>query len=200
VATKTTKGEREELLRYSRRREAVAVEQAKARSETLLAEVEQQLAMVFKSDDDAWKDVMAETRAIVAEANAHVKARCREAGIPESVAPGLNLVWESRGENILKERRAELRKVAKTRLDAEQRRAIAIIKEQCVEFEGLVLAGGLESEAAKALLTSMPTVDVLMPPLDVAALQSQIPSLPDLAKRYADDLNYRYMLDRGSGS
>lgn len=197
MATKTTKGERDELLRYSRRREAVAVEQAKARAETLLADVEGQLAMVFKPDDEAWKAIVAESRELVAAANEHIAAECRKAGIPESVAPALSLGWESRGENTLKARRAELRKVAETRLAAEQRRAIAIIKEKSVEFEGLVLAGGLESEAAKALLASMPSIKELMPALDVAALQSQIPSLPDIAKRYADN---PYMLDRGSGS
>jgi len=184
-------------VRYSRRREAVAVEQAKARSETLLADFELQLATIYKSDDDAWKAVVAEATAIVEEANEHIHAKCREAGIPESVAPELTLGWASRGENLLKSRRAELRKVAQTRLAAEQRKAIAVIKAQSVQFEGLVLAGGLESEAARELLATMPTVDQLMPPLDVAALQEQIPTLPDIAKRYGDRM---HALDRWSES
>lgn len=193
----TSKGEREELLRYSRRRESVAVEQAKARSETLLADFEQQLATTYKADDDAWKTVVEGADAIVEEANAYILAKCRETGIPESVAPALRLTWRERGENLFKERRAELRKAAQTRLDAEQRKAIAAIKAKCVEFEGLVLAGGLESGAAQELLASMPTVDALMPALDVVALQSQIPTLPDIVKRYGDRM---YVLDRWSES
>lgn len=197
MIAKTSKGERDELLRYSRRREAVAVEQAKARSETLLADFEQQLSATYKSDDDRWKAIVAELSALAEEANAHILAICQEAGIPESVSPQMQLAWLARGENLFKERRAELRKAAQTRLDAEQRKAIAAIKGKCVEFEGFVLAGGLESDAARQLLDSMPTIEQLMPALDVAALQGQIPTLPDLVKRYGNRL---YALDRFSES
>ncbi len=197
VATRTSKSEREELTRYSRRREAVAVEEAKARSEHLLADFELQMATCYKPDDDAWASIVAEAKGIVAEANAHIAAKCRESGIPAEVAPQLNLGWASRGENMLKERRAELRKVAQTQLAAEERRAVAEIKRRCVEFEGLVLSGGLESEEARELLASMPAVADLMPPLDAGKLQAEIPGLPDIVKRYGDQL---YALDGRSRS
>lgn len=191
---RTTKGEREELLRFSRRREQVAMDQAKARSATLLADFEQMMAQEFRADDERWARVIAEVRALAEAANEHICAQVQAAGFPEEVTPLLRLVWLEQGDKLLGGRREELRKVAQTRLAAMERRAISAIKAQSVEFEGLVLAGGLESEAARELLATMPTIEQLMPALDVATVQDQIPGLPDLVKRYG---SRAYELDAG---
>ena len=187
---RTSKGERGELMRHSRRRESVAIDDAKARSEQLLADFEQAMATEFAADDERWRVKLARVKALATEINEHIIADVREGGFPAEFAPGLSLSWVSRGENILKERRAELRKVAQTRLAAIERRAIAAIKRQSVEYEGLILTDGLASEAARALLAAMPKIEELMPPLNVADIQEQIPGLPDIAKRYGTESHY----------
>jgi hypothetical protein len=51
-------------------------------------------------------------------AQAKVKERSRELGIPERFAPGLDLTWYHQGENATKERKNELRRLGKLQVDA----------------------------------------------------------------------------------
>jgi hypothetical protein len=187
---RTTAREREELVKLSRRHERFATTMAKQRTAQLMADVEEQLAAVYKDDDERWREVTVEAKAVVDAANEHILARCREFGIPEELAPALSLGWAGRGENFSKERRAELRRVAQTRLAAVEQAAITEIQRACLAFETAVLAGGLVSDAARSLLDRLPSAEALMPPLDVESLQEQIPALPDLLKRYASKSAY----------
>lgn len=70
--------------------------------------------------------------------------------------------WYGRGENASALRRGELRAVAKTRIDADARAAKVAIERSSVEMQTELVAGGLESEAARAFLPSMPTTEALM--------------------------------------
>ena len=70
----------------------------------------------------------------------------------------------------MKERRAELRRVAQTRIEALQQAAIVRIEAAKVEGLTLLARDGLESAEAQAFLAAMPTAEILMPRLDVPAL------------------------------
>lgn len=107
-------------------------------------------------------------------------AICQELGIPAKFRPGINLNWYDRGENLAAQRRAELRKVAGTRLDAESKKAKSAIEAASVEMQTTLVAGALQSADAKELLESMPTVEALLIPLELPELESGLrPSTMD---------------------
>jgi hypothetical protein len=170
-----TKRERDELASLVRRREKVAKTSASQRSAELLADFEQQMATIYSAEDEAWKDVTAGARQLVAEADAEIARRCHELGIPEDLRPRLQLDWYGGGQNAFKERRAELRRVAQSRVAALEKQARADIERASVEVQTQLLAGGLETEAARTFLAAMPTIEALMPPLDATALNAALP-------------------------
>jgi len=167
-----TKSERQELAGLLRRRARVAKADAKQRTTELLAEFEEKLAALLKPTDDAWADVVTLATQAVKDANALIAERCRERGIPEGWHPGVTLGWHARGENEIGARRAELRKVATSRLAAVEQAAIAAIERQAVDAETELIAEGMRSTRARALLEALPTVESLMPPLDVASIEA----------------------------
>ena len=170
-----TSRERVELTALVRRREKVAKSEASHRSAELMADFEQQLAARYEAQDEHWSDLTSAAQQVVDEADARIAQRCRELGIPEQFRPSIQAQWYGRGENASKERRAELRKVAQTRIAAIEKEAKATIEKRSVEVQTALLAGGLESEAARRFLESMPTAEALMPPLDVEALNKALP-------------------------
>jgi len=181
-----TKSERQELTGLLRRREKVAKSDARQRSAELLAEFEEKLATLLKPTDDAWADVVALATQAMEDANALIAERCRERGIPEDWHPGLMTGWRPRGENAMKERRDELRKVAVSRVEALERAAVAAIERRSVEAETALVSAGLRSSDARALLGAMPSVDELMPSLDAAQLAASLPApLPAAAQAAA---------------
>jgi hypothetical protein len=128
-----TRSEIEDLQRLIRQREKVLKSAAKQRSTEVLADFENQMGQKYSFDQDAvWKDAEKIAEAAISKANEHVKARCREIGIPDRFAPSVSFSWHWRGrDNILKERRDELRKMAVTAIEAQEQKAktqIALLK------------------------------------------------------------------------
>lgn len=170
-----TKGERTELLSLVKKREKVMRSQAQERSSALLAEFDAQSAKIYHFDDDAvWKAVMADAEAAIEQARKQIAQRCKERGIPEEFAPGIHFGWMGRGHNAVADRRAELRRAAKSRIEAMEKEAITKIERLSLTAQTEILASGLESDAAKAFLESMPKMDQLMPPIEIGEIQSLI--------------------------
>jgi hypothetical protein len=171
-----SKADREALVKLVRRAERAHKTLAEQRKAEQLADFERQLATIHKYyDDEVWQEAYAEASRVVAEADAKIAERCRELGIPEDWRPGLSVGWYERGENAMKQRRGELRKVAQTRIDADYKRACTAIEMHSVELQSQLVAGGLESDAARAFLKAMPSPEVLMPLLDAAEIDKQLP-------------------------
>ena len=166
-----TKAERADLLKVTRLRAKVAKANAVAYSSKLRADIEEQLSAIFSFDqDETWKAAAAAAEQAVEKARADVAARCMELGIPKRFAPDLAFHWYGRGENASASRRAELRKLGYARIDALIESAKAQIDKVSSEVQTQLLATGLTSEAAKAFLESMPSVESLMPHVDIKAL------------------------------
>ena len=167
-----SKTERNDLCAFIRRRSKAARTQAELRAAELKAEVEGKLGAIYSPDDDAtMRQLNDEAEAAVEDVRCRLTARCEELGIPANLGPTIGSYWLSRGENALKERRNELRRMAYSRIEAMQRRAYAEIERQSVELEGTLIAGGLESDAAKQFLAEMPSVDQLMPSLEASEIK-----------------------------
>jgi hypothetical protein len=172
TGVRMTSSERAELLKLARARAKVAKDDAASRAAELKADFERQLASVYHFDtDETWASAMRSAEEAVAAAQDDVARRCGELGIPRELAPGIDVSWYSRGQNASRERRAELRKVAYTRIDALEKDARRQIEARSVEIQTELVAEGLTSERATAFLHALPSPAELMPALDVAALQ-----------------------------
>jgi hypothetical protein len=170
-----TRGERENLLRLAKMRERVAKTGLAQRSAQLLAEFEQQMASEYSYDQDAvWKAAAAAADREVKKAAAQIAERCRELGIPDRFAPGLHLSWYDRGENAVGKRRTELRFVAKSRIAEIEKTARSAIERVSLEVQTEILRTALGSAAAAAFLDRMPSVEQLMPPLAIAAIEQML--------------------------
>jgi hypothetical protein len=165
-----TAAERRELAALIRRREAVAKSDAKRQAAERLAEFEERLAAEYKVDDPRWRDVTHAAQRAVAEADDEVARICREVGIPEEFRPALNVSWYGRGENAMKQRRAELRRVAEARIDAMEKAARPEIERMSVDAQTAVVRDGL-GRPAKAFLESLPMVEEMLPALSVGEVE-----------------------------
>ena len=76
-----------------------------------------------------------------------------------------NFYWQGRGENGIASRRAELRRMATTKIEAIEARAIVEIELRSHEAQSELAASGLTSDAALAFLARLPSVESLMPTL-----------------------------------
>ena len=185
TAKPMTKSEREDLAKLIRNRERVMKSAARERSAELLAEFEQQMASVYSYDqDEVWKSATEAAAAAVADAQQAITERCSELGIPARFAPNVEFSWRGRGENALKERRAELRAVAKSRIDAIEKSACTKIEMLCLDAQSQILAHGLTSAAAIAFFDALPKVEVLMPPLEIASVEQMLLTRKASSDRY----------------
>jgi hypothetical protein len=173
--TALTRAERENLLRLAKMRERVAKTGLTQRSAQLLAEFEQQMASEYSYDQDAtWKAAVTVAGREVKKAEAQIAERCRELGIPDRFAPGLHLSWYDRGENAVGKRRTELRFVARSRIAEIEKTARSTIVQASLEVQTEILRTALGSAAAVTFLDRMPSVEQLMPPLTIAAIEQML--------------------------
>jgi hypothetical protein len=163
-----TKTEREQLIRVTSLRAKQAEREAEMRQKILLAELQNELTAEFKAHDQLWKEAVIIAEEVVAKANAEIVARCADLGVPAEDAPGLELGWRARSSRFAtREQRAELRKLAETRLTALTKTAKTEIQRAALETEEQLVFGGLQSDEARELFASMPTVEQIMPALSL---------------------------------
>jgi hypothetical protein len=170
TTTAISRVEREELRGILKGRAKLAKKLIEQRAAQLLADAEQQLAAVYAFDAEVWKDLTANALETVKRADAELARRCRALSIPAEFRPKLALDWYSRGENAAKDRRTELRRVAVTRINAMAKEAQVQMETKALDGLELLARTALESAEAQRFLASIPTVEVLMPALDVAQL------------------------------
>jgi hypothetical protein len=166
------KSERDALAQLVRRRERLAKADVDRVAAERLAQFEKDAASFYRAEDDAvWAEQNQIVEKAVAEANSAITARSHELGIPDWAAPRIGAQWYHRGQNAVKERVIELRRVAKTHIDAEARSAKHQIELSSVEIQTQLVADGLETEAAQGFLAAMPTAEQLMPAVTVAEIE-----------------------------
>jgi len=138
-----TSKERQDLMALVRRREKLAKAQTDVRAAELIGDFEHQMASVYSWNDDAvWAEAVRAAKQAVAEADAKVAERCRELGIPEQYRGGVEMYWSHQGQNAFTGRQTELRRVAKTRIDALTKTAKHRIEKGSVATQEHLAAGG----------------------------------------------------------
>jgi hypothetical protein len=187
-SSKMTARERSDLAMLIRQHERVLKSAAKERSAELEADFERQLGTIYRWDqDETWSKARALAQEMTYKASKAIAHRCAELGIPKQFAPNLSLQWYGRGENASKERRAELRRMAVTEIKALEAKAITQIERDSVEAQTKIVAAGLISDAAKAILDGMPSVQALMPPIDAHQTIKRLAGDADENDDHAED-------------
>ena len=160
------KGEREHLIRLARSRARLAKAEAAEREKILLAEVRDLMTREYQARDELWAEAVKIAEEAARKANDLIVARCLDLGIPADQAPSLGLSWQARRAGFEdKSRRAELWKVAQSRLTALTTAAKTSIDRASLETETALISSALESEDAQAFLAQMPSAAELMPSL-----------------------------------
>jgi hypothetical protein len=180
-----TAAERTDLARVVRLRAKIRrsdVDEHKARQ---LAKVEQQLAKIYSKHDKRWAAITEAAQKVTDEANAQIRKICMDGGTVPEFGPCLYLGWEGRGENAFTARRAELRKVATTQIEANARAARMRIDRAEASLLEQITARGLRTDDAKKFLESMPSIEELMPNLEIGELDKKLP-LPKNGYNYSD--------------
>jgi hypothetical protein len=167
-----TRTEHDRLGRLIRQNVSLGKAAAKERLATLKADFEQQLDTRYSYDtDEVWKEAVGTANKAIDEAQAKVAQRCRELGIPKQFAPDVSGgYWLDRGRNALVKERAEMRRVAYTRLEALLRQAMLSLDQRGLELQTELTAGSLTSTDAKAFLGRLPAIESLMPVLSLKEL------------------------------
>ena len=170
-----TKGERDDLIRLIKQRERVSKTAAEQRSAAMLAEFEQKVSEVHDFATNAvWTAATDAAIAAAKKANEEIAAEADRLGIPKEFQPALNFTWERRGENEYRQRREELRRVARAQIDALEKVARVKIETDSVAAQTEVIAHGLSSQAAIAFLNKLPAIESMMPTLDVIEIQAKL--------------------------
>lgn len=175
MAERMTRSERAELGQLIRKRERVMKSAAVQRAAEMIAELDRQLAAIYSFDDDeVWKQAVSIANDAVKDANVAIAERCKELGIPAEFAPGLSFGWYNRGQNAVASRRSELRRLAKSRIEAMQQEAVVKIEHLSLQAQTEVISNGLESDQAKLFLASMAPIETAMPALDVQEVKALV--------------------------
>jgi hypothetical protein len=150
---------------------AHAEEQAAA----CMADFEKKLATAYDFDqDETWKSATEAAEKVVRESQQLIGKRCEELGIPKTFAPWLSLNWQGRGENAMAGRRSELRRVAKTSIEAMTKAAITKIEKQALDLRTQIVGMGLYSAEAKMFLESLAPVEEAMRTLNFAEIEQRL--------------------------
>lgn len=167
-----TKAEREDLKRLARERARVAKADAARRTADLKASFEEQVVAHYDYDrDEVWDGVLASVKEAMAHANEQIAARAAELGIPGEFSPSVSFTWNRRDPRWqVKQSQEELRRVAYKRLDALERTAKHEIDRAALQVQTQLVAEGLTSDRAIEFMSGMPSVEALMPALDLLEL------------------------------
>lgn len=168
-----TKGEREELKRLARERARVAKHDAQRRTADLKAMFEHQLADAYSfNSEETWSKAVVIAREECAAAQERISERCDALDIPTAMHPVVTFDWQTRGPYAVAGQQQNLRRVAHARIAAQERSAIAEIDRSALEIQTNLVRAGLTSETAIEFLSTMPSVNDLMPPVNMDEIEA----------------------------
>jgi hypothetical protein len=166
-----TNADRQSLIRIAKGRAKQAEREAEMQEKILIVEVLDLMTAEYAARDELWSDAVAIAEEAAAKANTQIQLRCAELGIPPKRAPQLHLNWSARsGEFVNRDRRGELRKLAESKAAAVTKTAKTAIQASALDIEERLVLGGLQTDEAREVIASMPTVADLMPALSLEDL------------------------------
>lgn len=182
--SKITKTEREELRRIVTRQYKVLRAEVDQRKAELLVEVETAIGHRYRDRDETYARAREEVERIAREANAAISKALRDARDPAgNVVPLRDDVFTSGGVFVtihvpdidMRDRHNE-RRVAQANVEAMVKGALLRLDREEADLHRTLAIGALESDEARAFLTSIPTVGELVSMARLAQLQQAIES------------------------
>jgi hypothetical protein len=161
------KTERTELAGIVRRNFRVAKAGIEEQRAKVLADFEAAIAHEWDPVELAVVELVKEAEAAVDRLNKRIATQFMTLGLPEEWAPRGAFWLSGRGENQIAGRRAELRKQAVTRAEAQARTAKLELERQEAELLTRIATTALDSAAAQAFLGQVPNLAELMPAIEV---------------------------------
>lgn len=162
-----TRTEREDLGKVVRLRAKVTKASLETLAKDRCADIERQLSAIHQADQADWAVAVAEANKQVHAANAEIARVCDERGMRPAFRPSLSIGWSGRGENASAARRAELRKLAYARIEADRRAGCQLVDAWAAEKLTVLIAGALTTTEAKAFLEALPSPERLLPPVRI---------------------------------
>ncbi len=166
--TTMTKAEREDLIKLINRREKARKSAVKQRSDELKADFENQMGQEFSFDqDEVWEQLAKDAEAFQRKIDQKMAVRCAELGVPKRFAPSFSVHWSGRGYDNggVERRKAELRRMAYTQIEAKAQKVNVQIEMDSVEAQTKIATSGLTSEAARTFIENLQPIEKLMPAL-----------------------------------
>lgn len=166
-----TTRERSDLQQLARMNARVAKADVDAVAAQRLAEFEQEITRDWTTQELFISDLVDEVKIKVAEINALIDERCEAEGIRPELRPIMGS-GPYLNPRLRKDRELELRRLARTELDAAAKRAKTEIDRQTASICGEIVASGLTSADAHAMLSRVDTADALVPSLEVSKVEA----------------------------
>jgi hypothetical protein len=148
----------------------------------LRADFEEQLAARYEIDDVCWSEVAHTAEVARIEADDVIAMRCVELGIPHEFRPRLELDFYD-GQYVLTNHVARLRQRAQRRIREMARATKAEINDGEARLQTELLARDITSDEAPAFLTRLPSVEELMPMLQLWDLDTPEAEAEDPRRR-----------------
>jgi len=170
-------------------REKVAKSELDARAAKAKSDFEAHIQAQYNYNEDAvWKEAMERAQPFINEASRAIAERSRELGIPSRFAPQLTARWS--GQATAKEERAELRRLAASRIDAMVARGKVAIETEAARLQVELISGAIESLEGNAFLTRIPAAEALIPSLGMDDLKKLLTSVTTDEDRRAHPWRY----------
>lgn len=175
VSRKLSRQEAHDLGQIIKERTKVLEAHADEQAKKCLADFDRKLATIYQFDDDeVWKRATEEAMAEVKKAQEKIEAQCKKLGIPKDLSPNLGLNWNGRGQMGSANRRAELRRVAISEIDAMKAAAMTKIRKQSLDLRTQVVSLSLITDDAKMFLESLAPVEEAMTSVDFGEIEAKM--------------------------
>lgn len=169
-----TAKERDALREVVRLRARVAKADIEKRAALLKTEAEAQLSAKYRADDERWAHLVEMAKQVARDADAELLRIAKRDGIPLENRPSFHSAFFDRGDYMLPERRAELRRLAAAKIDLAVKDAKLSVERWQATQQTEILAGLLTSDEARATLAAMPTPEALLPAMTMKALDALV--------------------------
>jgi hypothetical protein len=177
--TKISKFELEKLLKLSEREARALKAATEARKAQVIADGEAAIAAKYSPKyKPEWEPLAAEAQVIANKLNALIIKDLKDEGVPEEFCPSLLVKWINRGENSYVDRRTELKSVLKSEACAQQKLAVTQIELWLIQRQTELLPYGMQSDDAKRLLAERPSLETLMPSLQLNDIEGKLNEIP----------------------
>lgn len=174
MADGMTRKDREQLVQVAKMRARVAKGSIDQRELALKGQIEDELQALFETESEMAERAMQRAQAVARTAQAELDQWLDEHEVPSRMRPRIGVADPSRGygDETIASRRAALRTLATARVRALGAQAKVELDRACADTVTALIAGGLDSEAARQMLDQMPTIDQLMLAPSVAELEA----------------------------